>query len=390
MNQENKSIMWINFLHIYQPPTQSLNIVKKVANESYELIIELLKKYPSLKLTLNISGSLIELLTEASLTHILEDIKKLSEEGRIELVGSAMYHPILPLIPISEVRRQIELNEIILNKTFGSAYKKQGFYLPEMAYNDTVADIIKEMGFKWIILDEIHAEKIETVDPTINYKIKNGLSVIFRNRLFSRHFPPQKIINDFNQINSEYLITATDGELYGHWHKDDRGYYEKIFTSKKIITQTVSKYLEILEKSETVTLLPTHWETTEKHIETNNLFHLWNDPENKIHESIWIFMKTAISIIEENKNDTNYNYARNHLDRGLASCTWWWASNQKLNPTLSTWHPDIIEIGLKEIIKSVRTLQNISPKLHIESEKMYTNIVFYIWEYHWTHYESKN
>ena len=47
---------WANLFHIYQPPGQKKEITRKVANESYSPIIEILKNRPEAKINLNFNA----------------------------------------------------------------------------------------------------------------------------------------------------------------------------------------------------------------------------------------------------------------------------------------------------------------------------------------------
>ncbi len=49
---------WANFLHIYQPPTQTEEIVNKVAREAYRPMVEILRAHPEGRITLNINACL--------------------------------------------------------------------------------------------------------------------------------------------------------------------------------------------------------------------------------------------------------------------------------------------------------------------------------------------
>ena len=102
---------WVNFLHIYQPPYQEPEIVQKIARESYWPLVKTLKENKGAKITLNFSGCLLEHLYSIGEEKLLEEFKALAAKGQIELVGSARYHPILPLLPANEIRRQIVLND---------------------------------------------------------------------------------------------------------------------------------------------------------------------------------------------------------------------------------------------------------------------------------------
>ena len=114
-----KKIIWVNFLHIYQPPWQDRGIIEQVSIESYEYILTLLEKYNNFKVTLNISGSLIEQLEELR-PDLIKRIQALVKKNKIELTSSAKYHALLPLLPFVEIKRQIKLNKEILSKYCGT------------------------------------------------------------------------------------------------------------------------------------------------------------------------------------------------------------------------------------------------------------------------------
>ena len=129
------------------------------------------------------------------------------------------------------------------------------------------------------------------------------------------------------------------------------------------------------------------WESTEKELKSKIPYALWDDPKNKIHKLLWELRELAITTINKNNNDPQYIWSRNHLDRGLASCSWWWAAEKKpdvFSPI--TWNPSEIEKGLKELINSIRSLQNIDSKTKLRAEKIYINLTKAIWNKHWKKY----
>ncbi len=336
---------------------------------------------------MNISGSLLEQLECDEFKDILEGFKTYLEEGRLELVGSAMYHPILVFLKPDYVKRQIELHDKISKRIFGDAYQPKGFFIPEMAYSKEVGQVIKDFGFSWIILDEAHFGK--NPDGDVRYSIEGlGLGVIFRNRKFSKSFPPESILTHRAEIVSPYIITAQDGEIYGHTHKDDRGYFEKAFTDDAITLLTVGEYLSRdLSRSEVVVPRRTNWEATAEDIVSGFFFALWSHPKNIIHKKLWRFAEFATRSLEAHVDDPNYSSARTHLDRGLSSCSWWWASEAKPDAfSPITWNPSVIERGANEIIHSIRSLKNLPKAEKIRAEKMHSNLIFSIWKKHWVKY----
>ncbi|MBU1164548.1 phosphotransferase [Patescibacteria group bacterium] len=386
-------ITWVNFLHIYQPPYQDPEVVQQVSKESYWQLVNILKKNKNAKITLNFSGCLLEHLYSVGQEKLIEEFKQLVAGRQIELVGSARYHPILPLLPPNEIKRQIELNDQILKQAFDDLYHPTGFFLPEMAYNANVAKIIKKLGYKWIILDEIaYKGRLGLVDYNKKYKIKNiGLMVAFRNRDISKTFVPDTILSLTKKSNPpNFLITATDGEMYGHHHHDWQNVFEQILKNNQVRTKTVSEYLELSMPTESVTPLASSWESTPQELKRKLPYALWQNPKNKIHQNLWDLRKIAIRVVSASKEKgPNYDWARHHLDRGLASCAWWWAADRKLDLfDFVTWNPDAVEKGIKELISSIRSLHNVSQKTKLEAEKLYHLLIKEIWKKHWKKYHK--
>lgn len=387
-------ITWVNFLHIYQPPWQEEGIVHQTARESYEYLFDLLAKYSSFTFTLNISGSLLEQLNNLE-PAILIKLQKAVKDKRLELTASAFYHPILPLLPEQEIIRQIKLNQEILFKYF--KVKPVGFYLPEMAYSLSVAKIIKKLGFDWIILDPISTSQKTTPQSGIKknnilYQIKNlGLKVIFRDREYSQNYPAEIIYQKFQHKQDlvETIITATDGEMYGHKHEDWQRHLEKILLNKDLQILTVSRYLETLKQTEAITLLDSSWETSLKDLKKNIPFALWQDPKNVIHKALWQLTNLSISLVKKYPKDQNHFWARLHLDRGLSSCTFWWASAKKVGIFSGlAWHPDMVDKGAEELVRSIRSLKQASTAEKIQAERYYAKVKRLIWETHWRKYNT--
>ncbi len=380
-----KKITWVNFLHIYQPPWQEKGIIEQVAIESYDYILTLLEKYNNFKVTLNISGSLIEQLEELR-PDLIKRIQALVKKNKIELTSSAKYHALLPLLPFVEIKRQIKLNKEILSKYF-NFQKIKGFYLPEMAFNLATAQIIKKLGFQYIIIDEINYKG--KVDNKILYKIKNlGLIVVFRNRKISKSYPPEVLYNKLKKEKEEIIITGTDGEIYGHQHEDWQGHLEKIL-KKKIKVKTISQYLSTLKIKKNIILRAGSWESSAEELKNKKPFILWNNPQNRIHKLLWELVNISLALNKKYKKDKNYKWSRSHLDKGLSSCSFWWASGRKLSSFSSlSWNPEIIDKGAEELIRSIRSLTKAKTEEKIKAERIYINIKKVIWQTHWQKYNK--
>ncbi len=384
---------WLNFLHIYQPVNTDAHIIKEATEASYLRIVRALEEHPQIKFTININGAIFIRWEELGYHNLIKRINRLIQRGQIDLTGTACYHPIIPLVPKKEAVRQIKENEEILKKHFGHNFKPRGFFLPEMAYSPQAGKIIKKLGYQWIILDEIaYNGKLNQADLSLVYLDKNtDLKIIFRSRQISSTFVPQTLLKKVNNKDF-FIVTATDGELYGLRHNDPTAEFERLLENNNLQTETVSAYIKN-KQTTAISPLSCSWESTEKELKNHNPYMLWYDKKNRIQQKIWDFARLAYKTIEEYKNDKNYYWARWHLVRGLASCTFWWASARDFRHIFGpyAWNPDEIERGINELVRSVRALQSRKTiKQKIEAEKLYIAIKQMVWEKHWNYYWQKN
>lgn len=386
-------MLWINFFHLYQPANIDSFSVKQALDKSYFRLLRLMEEHPALKMTWNITGCLLERLFDEGEHDFLLRLKRLAESGRLELVSSAAFHGLLPLLPEKEVVRQIKENEKILHKFLGLKNRPKGFFFPEMAYSPAVAKIVKSLGYQWIILDEVtFAGGQSRPDFSRAYLDENsGLKVIFRNRAYSNSYPPDKLIVALTKEKINHarpVITATDAELYGLRHEDPSAELERVVKFKNLTTQTITQFLTVAAKTGLVPvkLKSSSWESSRQELLKKQPFRLWRDQKNKIHTYLWRLAELAIVLGERFPHDKNYRWYRWHLVRGIASCTFWWASARDFSKIFGpyAWSPDGIERGLEDMIRAVRSLDDLkSRKYKLQAETYYLKIKKMVWEEHW-------
>ena len=377
---------WISFLHIYQPPWQSKDMVDRVVRETYYPLIKIIRGNSRARVTLNICGSLTELLDKYGYNEIIRGFRELAAKKRIEFTGSAAYHAFLPLIPEEEVKRQIMLNNHINKKYFGKYYHPQGFFSPEMGYSNKLVKLIKKQGFKWMLAD---VSILKDHNPIGNYLIipekAKGLAVFISDHKFSDAVNGMSSASQYvDRLKREakdrkFYITASDGELYGHNNKKGISFLKKAMGSRDINPLLASELYEMNEVDRKVERLRSaSWSTRDAHFKRRNPYPLWDCSSNNVHRLLWKLANLAIKEVRKNKKDPNYKWARKHLDWGLASCTWWWAGAE-LN-----WSPDEIEKGALQLIKSVRSLNKLSDRKKIEAEDIYSELIKETWRMHWS------
>jgi len=370
---------WAPLLHIYQPPTQDVRILEQIDKECYEPLFSIINESEIAKFTLNVNAGLIEMLLENGLDSTVELMKNLVSELKLEIMGTAKFHPILPLIPKKETFHQIQLNEEIIRREFGNAWERKGFFPPEMAISSKIAKYVREIGYDWVIQSGIAYPGEVNMLPwpyDIIYKSPNGLKLFFRDDILSNKISFNKItakefIKELKNVhkdekqhykNSTYIVTAMDGETFGHHIKN----YERTFMKKVLEIINNDEEIEITFISmldqyfpiSDIKLVPqeSSWSTTENDIKQNLPYPLWHNPLNKIHNYYWKIVKSlnnlmhladTLDLTKEWNIQNYYNTARWFYDRSICSDTTWWA-----NPERGTWSPNMIYKGVVLLMKA--------------------------------------
>jgi len=264
--------------------------------------------------------------------------KKLQQNGQIEIMTTAYYHPIIPLLVDNhsalratpglslprrfqykeDAVRQIEMAVQQYCSLFGE--KPRGFWPPEQAISPETIPLLADQGFKWTISDEqilsrsVNAEIYRdgyghVLNPEVLYSpyLACGegaeIPIVFRDHHLSdrigfvyQHMSPQDAVGDLIhrlhkirenlfQSSGSYLVTlALDGENAWEWYKGDKTeflhlLYRQLSFEPYLQTVTVSEFLQENPPRRQITHLATgSWvdHNLTRWIGTENKNILWN------------------------------------------------------------------------------------------------------------------
>lgn len=351
-------------LHAYQPPTQFPEVTRQITDESYRPVVQTLLDNPRARLTLNLTGSLTEQLIAQGESKLLADLVYLVQQGQVELIDTAMYHPLLAKIPDDEIRRQVRLNHEINSQMVGeSIYRPVGFFLPEMFYERRVAERINKLGYDWIVLDESafpgaglteHGQHFKLEISRSIYRIKElNLNVFFRNRPLSLEvaFNAQLAVDQFvEQMRQHYLdaqesyaLVAVDAETFGHHIKTNLSFLVELMNHPNIEPMTVSELLSLELGQKEVNPLDSTWGMAIEDVRGERTFPRWDNPDNPVHCMQWELFNLALKSGEHQSSKTD------NFDRALHSDQFWWSSH---NPC---WHPEMLERGTKQLVDVIES-----------------------------------
>jgi len=368
---------WANFLHIYQPPDQSKEILEKVTNESYRPLFKGFLKIKKCKLNLNINGALTEILFKEGYKDVLENIRKLAETNRLEFTESAKYHPLLNSINKNEIVRQIRKNNQTNKKYFGKVYQPKCFFPPEMAYDSKVGKIVHDLGYPLIMLDEVSYAGGKTYPPQdklFALKTVKDLTIIFRERRTSNSLMSSVVRNkkDFlgilgeNLNKNQYLCTAMDGETFGH-HRP--GLEKALFkiaalsNPKQVFLSEIPKYFKVEEK---IIPVASTWASSQWDIEKGFQFYSWRDPKNEVHKLQWKLLNYVRNLAKTRKLSGT---AEEKLDKALASDQFFWASGEPW------WSVEMIEKGAWSLLSALKSFPNVTNEEIERGRKYYRDIL---------------
>ena len=382
-------VIWANFLHFYQPPTQKKYWVDRISNESYSRILKELQNHPGARLTINISAILLELWDKFDHQDLIEGYRKLVEKGQIEVTGSAKFHPLLPKLPPEEIIRQIKLNELTLYRYLGvvgpndvqrstsNVGRLRGFFPPEMAFDSSLAKIVESLGYDWVVCEELsYSDQLGKVDYSKIYQLKGGhLKLFFRDRYFSYKILSGQLgtANLFltelgDRLNQKvYLFTAMDGETFGHHRPGLEKLLFELYNISQVPTVTVSEAWAQFNVNdfEEVDVKPSTWALMENDVSKRLAYARWDDPDNEIHQWQWEFTDLAIRAVQKSEirvpnsdfddsklsaEQKRWSKARLLLDEALHSDQYWWASARPW------WSLEMIERGARGLLDVIEAL----------------------------------
>ncbi|MFO8240431.1 MAG: hypothetical protein R6T90_05485 [Dissulfuribacterales bacterium] len=398
-------------LHLYQPITQSEDVFRKIYKESYGPLLRKIGKLKDFKISLDIPLSLLEQMDRYGYSDWISDVKELVRLGKVELVGSAAYHPILPKLSESLIEQQIILNEYGLGYYLGAHQSLEGesaimlknvvgFFPPELAVDEEVVAVLDSLRYKWLIADEtaIPGETGFGIQKGKKYGIYRHkdyeAKLVVRNRAFSNmlsfkrdrdmsdiehalRFAKTVGSNDDSSSGEEgrSFAIVLDGEFFGHHY--DKGFFVldglvSLARKMNVNIVTISDYVENNVSEILSEVRPSSWGATDEEMASGNVYPMWDVPDNEIHELQWEILESLIALYNRDGAISGFEeysvlpfwdsegikriknvvlkgkIAREILtQKSLNSDQFWWASKKNLPTGDYLYSPEMIKSGLQ-------------------------------------------
>jgi alpha-amylase len=150
----------------YDDRESNERILHKVAEKSYiptnRKLIDLLRRHPEFKLSMSITGTVLEQLERWS-PAALQSFQELVATGRVEIVGETYHHSLAFFYSQSEFETQVQMHRDKVYQLFGQL--PTVFRNTELAYNNDLAFWADKVGYKGILA--------EGWDPVLDWRSPN-------------------------------------------------------------------------------------------------------------------------------------------------------------------------------------------------------------------------
>jgi len=140
-------------IHCHQPVGNFGWVIEEAYEKSYLPFIDALEDYPEIKITAHYSGPLLEWIEENH-PEYLGKLRKLVTEGRMEIMGSGFYEPILMTIP--EVDRLEQILKMNLYAEENLGMRPKGAWLTERIWEPSLPKTFDAAGISYTVTDDSH------------------------------------------------------------------------------------------------------------------------------------------------------------------------------------------------------------------------------------------
>ena len=229
-----EKVAFLFCVHNHQPVGNFLHILENAYEKAYLPFIEVLKKYPFMKISIHYTGVLWDFFKDRH-PEFLETLKELVKKGQLEMITGGYYEPILAVIPDSDKVGQIRRLTQTIKEEMGVT--PQGMWLAERIWEPHLPKYLKEAGVEYITIDDYHFKKSGLREEDLyGYYLteENGKVLkIFPGSETLRYIipfhPPEETLEYLSRLrgSSRAAIFADDGEKFGIWPYTYHSVYEE-------------------------------------------------------------------------------------------------------------------------------------------------------------------
>src|SRR5688572_23923088 len=213
-------------------------ILHRIAIQCYlpanQLLLDLIRKYPAIRVTFSISGTTIEQFEQYA-PEVLMSFRDLASTGCVEFLGETYYHSLACMLTGNEFEVQVIKHTQKLKEHFG--VQPSVFRNTELIYSNDIGSRVSALGFKGMITEGI--ERVlngRSPHHIYSHPTNSSFKLLLRNyrlsddiafRFNTNALTADRYIAWLNQMPSDERLVnvALDYETFGEHQKSNTGIF---------------------------------------------------------------------------------------------------------------------------------------------------------------------
>jgi 4-alpha-glucanotransferase len=247
-----EKVAFLFCVHNHQPVGNFLHILENAYEKAYLPFIEILKRYPFMKISIHYTGVLWDFFKDHH-PEFLKTLREMAQKGQLEMMTGGYYEPILAVIPDADKIGQIKKLTQAIEEEMGVT--PQGMWLAERVWEPHLPKYLKEAGVEYITIDDYHFKKsgLREEDLCGYYLTEEDGKVlkVFPGSETLRYIipfhPPEETLEYLSRLRGSpcAAIFADDGEKFGIWPYTYHSVYEEGWLER--FFQLIGKNLDWIE-----------------------------------------------------------------------------------------------------------------------------------------------
>lgn len=228
------SLRFCLVLHIHQPVGNFEHVFREHADDVYSPFLDFLDSRDLWPIGLHVSGPLLEWMGEKDAA-LHDRIGRLATDGRIELLSSAWYEPVLAALPRQDRAEQLEWAQQELEARFG--IRPTGLWLTERVWEPDLPADLAPAGIEYVLVDDHILKKAGVTGTDLQGPVRteaNGqmldlLPIDERLRYLIPFRPAEEVAGELRARHSRgdgMALIGDDGEKFGGWPRTREWLYD--------------------------------------------------------------------------------------------------------------------------------------------------------------------
>jgi hypothetical protein len=222
-------------IHVHQPVGNFDHVFEEHTRDVYLPLLKRLKEREFFPIVMHLSGPLLEWL-EKSHSSYLDMVGELAAAGKIEMLLSGYYEPILAALPREDRVEQIRWMHDAIKSRFG--VNAAGLWLTERVWEPELAADLANAGVRYVLVDDRHflVSGFEREQLHVPWRTESDgktvdvLAIDERLRYLIPFRPTSEIadyVKDLTSNRHKLAVFADDGEKFGGWPGTREWVYDK-------------------------------------------------------------------------------------------------------------------------------------------------------------------